>query len=268
MKKILIFLFILLNINSLTLFAQGMDYSEDTSIKVYDYAGLFSDYEEVLLSDKANEILERQNIDIAIVTADDLGGKRSMDYVDDFYDYNNFGYGDREFGLILLINMQDREIWISTKGEAIDLFNDSNINRIVDRVTEELSDGYYYDAGEVFLTSADKHISNQRAANLPFKERYSTGQIALVSAGIALAVSSIVVGIMYFMHRLSFSKAPNASVYSDNGGIKLFRKNDQFISTHTTRTAIPKDTGSGGSGGTSTHTSSSGSTHGGGGGKF
>ena len=268
LKKLRIFLLFLIffNISTLTSFAQGI-YSVDTSIKVYDYADLFSDEEEVSLSNQANEILERQKIDIVIVTTDDFGGKSSQEYADDFYDYNYFGYGNRKSGLLIVINMQERDVAISTTGEAIDLVNNSSINKIMDEVIDNyLMYGDYYGAGVSFLNSADERISSQRAAQLPFNERYSKGQIALFSTGIALVVSSVIIGVMYFMHRLSLSPSPNASVYS-GGGIRLFRRNDQFISTHTSRTPIPKDTGSGG-GGTSVHTSSSGTSHGGGSRKF
>jgi len=271
LKKLMIFLLFLsvFNINALTSFVQGANLGVDTSIKVYDYADLFSDSEEASLSDQANDILERQNIDIAIVTTDDVGRKSSIQYADDFYDYNDFGYGSRKSGLLLLINMQDREVWISTAGEAMGLFNNSSIVRIIDEMYDYLDDDDYYSAGVRFLSSADEHISSERVKQLPFKEKYSKGRMALFSAGIALVVSSITIGIMYFLHRLSFSPVPNANIYSKDGGFKLFRRNDQFINTHTSRTPIPKERDSGGSGGgTSIHRSSSGTSHGGGGRKF
>ncbi len=267
MKKIcLFFLFLTLisfNIGFVNPFA--MDTNVNTSIKVYDYADLFSSSDETLLSKKANEIADRQNMDFAIVTTYDVEGKSSMAYADDFFDHNGFGFGSMKSGMLLLINMEYREVWISTTGEAIDLFNDRDIEHLLDVMENDLKIGDYFNAASGFLSAADEHITNERLKNLPFKERYTKGQLAGFSALIGLVVSTLAVLIMYFLHRLSLSPSPSASVYTNGKGILLFKKIDNFITTHTTRTAIPKDTGGSGGGGTSIHTSSSGSSHGGGG---
>ena len=53
-------------------------------IRVVDQAGLLSDGEEAQLSDQLDEISERQQVDVVVVTADSLEGASAMEYADDF----------------------------------------------------------------------------------------------------------------------------------------------------------------------------------------
>ena len=71
----------------------------DASIKIYYYAELLTEDQEKDLALKAKDILAKHNIDIAIVTANSTNGLSSMEYADDFYDYNSFGYGEESAGL-------------------------------------------------------------------------------------------------------------------------------------------------------------------------
>lgn len=58
--------------------------------RLVDNADLLTDSEESTLLSKLNEISERQQTDVVVVTADTLDGKTPMDYADDFYDYNGY----------------------------------------------------------------------------------------------------------------------------------------------------------------------------------
>ena len=61
--------------------------------RVVDEANLLSASEEKRLLDKVNEISERQNCDVVIVTVYDIGSKTPNEYADDFFDYNGYGKG-------------------------------------------------------------------------------------------------------------------------------------------------------------------------------
>ena len=65
----------------------------DTGLKVYDYADLFTPEEEDSLMEKAQIIAAERRMDVAVVTTEYTYGKSSMEYADDFFDYNGFGYG-------------------------------------------------------------------------------------------------------------------------------------------------------------------------------
>ena len=79
-----------------------------------DDADLLTDHEEAVLLSELDEISERQRMDIVVVTTDSLEGKSAMEYADDFYDYNGYGFGNSRDGVLLLISMEDRDWWLST----------------------------------------------------------------------------------------------------------------------------------------------------------
>ena len=81
-----------------------------------DDANLLEDTEEAELEQILEEISMRQNCDVVIVTVDSLDGKSAMEYADDYFDYNGYGYGAEKDGILFLIAMEDRDWWISTHG--------------------------------------------------------------------------------------------------------------------------------------------------------
>ena len=80
--------------------------------------------------------------------------------------------------------------------------------------------------------------------------------------GVIITIIILIIG--YFSHR-NVKKAVFAKAYLKNGSMKINIKQDNFVTTSTTRTRIVSDSSSGGS---STHSGSSGVSHGGGGRSF
>ena len=76
--------------------------------RVYDQAGLFTQAEVQELEESVAEHRKSTQMDIVIVTTDDAQGKTSQAYADDFYDYNGFGEGSDNTGILLLIDMDNR----------------------------------------------------------------------------------------------------------------------------------------------------------------
>ena len=56
--------------------------------RLVDRADLLSELEEEELEARLDEISERQQADVVVVTVNSLDGKSAQDYADDFYDYN------------------------------------------------------------------------------------------------------------------------------------------------------------------------------------
>ena len=153
----------------------------NADIKVYDYAELLTEDQEKQLALKAKDILARHNIDIAIVTVNTTNGLSSMEYADDFYDYNPFGYGKDASGLLMLINMEERDVRISTTGNAITIFTDRNISSLLDVVYTGLSQGDYYKAGIAFLSESERYINKWEFKQKPFREKYTIFHILFFS---------------------------------------------------------------------------------------
>ena len=273
MKKKTIFFIIYLIFTMVSAFPASASADDvpkvNADIKVYDYAELLTEDQEKQLALKAKDILARHNIDIAIVTVNTTNGLSSMEYADDFYDYNPFGYGNDASGLLMLINMEEREVWISTTGNAITIFTDRNIDSLLDVVYTGLSQGDYYKAGNAFLSESERYISKWEFQQKPFREKYTVFHILFFSLFFGFGAGGFITFILFIFSKKSISGKPHMSTYQDN--FELTTRRDNFLSTNTTRSAIPKNVSSSGSsrsGGSTTHTSSSGRTHGGGSRKF
>ncbi len=136
-----------------------------TQPKVYDEAGLFTEAELQRIEAKALELEKALELDLVIVTIEDNQGKTSRDFADDFYDYGGFGYGPEADGVLLLINMVDREAYISTTGIAIKYLTDARIEAILDDIFQHLPDGRYADGAMAFLGCVEYFVKSGIPAN-------------------------------------------------------------------------------------------------------
>ena len=239
--------------------------------RLVDNADLLTDSMEQLLLAKLDEVSERQNFDVVVVTASTIDGKSPMAYADDFFDYNGYGKGVDRSGALLLISMEDRDWWISTRGYGITALTDFGIQKIgEDMIRDGLSDGDYYEAFVTFVKDCDSYVTQAKNGTPvdkgTYKEPFPFVKRIGVSAIIGLIVS-LVVGSTLKGKMKTVRAAKAAAEYTRPGSFYLRDQSDVFLYNQVTRTAKPQETRSGG-GGSSTHTSSSGASHGGGGGKF
>lgn len=257
--------------------------SADT--KVYDYANLLTLEEIESLETTATELAQTHQLDVGIVTTDDAEGKSAQAYADDFYDYNGYGYGSNYDGLLFLIDMDNREIYISTCGSGISYFTDQRINNMLDDAYDYVSDGDYYNACQSFLKNTDSYIkagipSNQfsyegefvsSAKHKPFTNSYGeplTNENILLSVVAALLGGALIAFIVRFIVKRTYThpRYTTPQTTPDDLSVRYSQKEDHFVTSHTSRVKI--ETSSSSSGGSSTHRSSSGRSHGGGGRKF
>ena len=238
--------------------------------RLVDNADLLTDSEESTLLSKLNEISERQLADVVVVTADTLDGKTPMDYADDFYDYNGYGFGADKDGVLLLVSLEDRDWWMSTTGYGITAITDAGIEYISEKFLSDLSDGDYADAFTTYAELCDDFFTQARSGqpydtgHMP-KQPFNIARNLLIALIVGFVIALIATGVMKGkLKTVRFQSA--ASNYVKANSMNVTESRDMFLYTHVDRRAKPKDTDS--SSGSGTHTSSSGSTHGGGGGKF
>lgn len=239
--------------------------------RVVDRAGLLSEDEEIKLSDKLDEISKRQQVDIVVVTADSLEGKSPRDYADDFYDDNEYGFGEGKDGILLLLSMEERDWYISTSGYGITALTDAGIRYMSEEFLPCLSDGEYAEAFQIFAGQCDGYITQAREGT-PYdtghapKEPFSPLAALPIALAAGLVAAFIATGVMRRgLH--SVHSQPSADNYVKRDSLRLTKDYELFLYRNVARRAKPKENTSSGRGG-STHVSSSGRTHGGGGGKF
>ena len=101
--------------------------------RVADGAELLTDDEISALSDMLDEISSRQQMDVVVMTSDDLQGyDTATECADELYEYCGYGFGDEKDGIMLFISMDDRDWAISTCGRAIDVFSEYDCDYIGD----------------------------------------------------------------------------------------------------------------------------------------
>ncbi len=247
----------------------------DTSLKVYDDADLLTDAEEETLRQLAIQFVENHDMDLVIVTTLYNDGKGTEAYAQDFYDYNGFGIGETHDGILFLIDRTYgyNDTYMVTTGHAILVYDDTRINSILDDIYY-VKDNGYYDMFETFITSSDKWAEKGVAPSNEDYEIDKNGNFVRkrkFPLGMTIAISLLVptgVVIFFILRNKMVRKATRAAEYLDSNSISFSRKEDRFITTHTTRTYSPRNTGSSGSvggGGSSISRGSSGRSHGGGG---
>lgn len=248
----------------------------DETEKVYDFADLFSSYEEELLYNKITDFLNNSDLDMAVVTINDNPRNSAMKYADDFYDYNYFGKGNTHDGILFLIDMDTREMWISTTGTAQIMYDDYRIDKILDATYSKITKEKYYECADTFISNAKYYYelgipdSNENAyineyGDYIYSKDYIMASIT-VAALPAFIISLIIVLIMMRKHK-TIKKATTAFSYMQEKNITY--REDTFINTYTSKVYDPPSSSSGSSGGgSSSHRSSSGRSHGGGGRRF
>lgn len=237
--------------------------------RLTDEADLLSDSEESRLLAKLDEISERQQCDVVVATVNSLEGKTAMEYADDFYDYNGYGFGEDRDGIILLISMEDRDWWMSTCGYGITAFTDAGQEYMSDIFIPMVSEGEYANAFIKYAELCDKFLTQAKSdepydiGNLP-KKPISRLWI-IVDLGVGLVVAFIIASIKKSKLK-TVRRKTQAQEYTVDGSLLLTGNRDYYVTKKVITRIIHRDDSSGG--GSSTHVSSSGTSHGGSGGKF
>ena len=254
----------------------------DNSEKVYDFANLLTDEEEKDLFNLAQNFISNYNIDIALVTISEnpygVSDYYSKVYAQDFYYYNRFGIGQYYDGIILLIDMSNRYIYMATKGNAIILYDDNRIDNITEVAYNHLKAGNYYKGYKAMIDKASSYAKSGIPKSNQYQCLDDTGTPyqcktppKSVNWGITFAVAVLGSVIPAFIHTRKYrgiKLATNANSYLTGSNIDT--KTDQFLTTFTSRVRRSHDSGGSGGGhsGGSTISHGSGGSFGGGGRHF
>lgn len=257
LKYLFILIIMFIGINNIEAF--------DTSLKVYDYAQVLTTKEEAILKKNIDLFIANHNMDMAIVTVKYHDKIDTMNYADDFYDFNGFGIGPNYDGVIFVLDFTfwgNGDIWMGTTGKAISIYTDDRINAILDNIVSKKNKGYY----EMFNTFIeDSNYYAREGILLPRGDDDRIIENLFSEIVISLVVSLIVLLVLINKNKM-VKLATTASEYLIKDSILINKRNDKFITTHTSSVRI-SDSSSSSSGGScsSTHRSSSGRSHGGGG---
>lgn len=256
--------------------------------RVFDQAGLFSSEEARRLESHIEEIMGKARFDLVVVTTADAQGKSARDYADDFYDEGGFGVGTDASGVLFLIDMDNREIYISTAGTMERFLTDSRIESMLDHAYEYVQRGDYAGAADQIVEDAygwyqkgipgGQYTYDEETGRI---SRYRS--IRWYEALLAVAVAAFCgfaacanVRREYSMKQERGQASGYLMAYRANARFACRGQDDRMIGSYITQHVIARTTGSGPRGGgggshsgrSTVHRSSSGRSHGGGGRRF
>ena len=226
--------------------------------RIADMADLLTENEISELTETLENIRDTWEMDVVIVTMDDLRGYDATTYADDYFDYSGYG----EDGILLLVSMEEHQWAVSTVGYGIYVFTDAGIDYMAEQFLPDLSAGNYAEAFGTFAELCEEFLY-QAYADEPYDvedfsdNSFRLGKRLLICFGVGLVIALVVVGVMY--SQLKSVRSHTASHYVRAEGLKLTASRDLFLYAHVDRRK--RETNN--SGGSSTHRSSSGRTHGG-----
>lgn len=240
----------------------------DEKEHVYDFAELFSLQDVAIIQKKIRDLVDEVHFNIVVVTTDNLSGT-AMDYADNFYDYNNFGID----GVLLLIAMNTREVYISTAGNAFGIISNTRSQYIIEKITPQLTIGNYTQGVMGFLNEVQLYHSLGKDPSVGNYEVLPNGKIVfyknlpLLPILLFSFLASVLVTFLVVKRYKKIVLAKNANQYINEENLVIRNDVDQYINTVTTRIYVGNSSSSSGGGGDS-HSGSSGASHGGAGGHF
>lgn len=243
--------------------------------QVYDDANLLTESEMESVQEEILSLEAQTGWDVFAVSTDNAGGKSAMAYADDFFDTHT---SEDASGVVFLIDMDNREIYISTCGEAIRYLTDLRLDDILDDAYYDVSDGEYYDCFvtmiEGVLTYYDAGIPKgqnnldvETGAQSVYRHLELTEILVVVAVALGAGVGMYFIVVGHYQMKFHNERYE----YRKYGKLTLRRKEDRFLNATHTQHRIQSSGGSSGgsrSGRSSTHRSSSGRSHGGSGRKF
>ena len=259
-----------LNINPLVIGLWGLFFLLITSFplnvsaeteRLVDQAQLLSEDDKTYLLEQIEATHSEIEADVVVLTTRDTNGLSAREYADDYYDQHDFS----EDGFLFLIDMDNRQIYLSTSGKMIRYLTDERINQTLDKAAAYLPNENYREAIDTVLTDAviyyRRGLPNQQGNQViqdgnSFLRIFIPAVIGVISAGaVYLAIKK----------EYDLKKPTYHYPYQQYGTLQLISEKDTLVRSYITTRHIPKNPPSSGS---STHTSSGGHTHGGGGRSF
>jgi uncharacterized protein len=237
----------ILVILGIIMIGQPSTYAAQKSL-VYDDAKLLSNAQIKELNQSAEKLEKQTGWDVFVVTTNNTNGKTTQKYDDEFLKQHLTGNN----GISYIIDMDNREVYISTTGDAIHKLTDKRINSIIDK-------GYNYVKKQQYAKVFDAMLGktyNYFHKSIQWYE-------ALVAILLAVAAGGITFGAVVGKYRLKWGTYKYD--YHENSQCNISRSQDHFVNEIVTHHHIERNSSGDGDGGSSVHTDDSGRDFGGGG---
>lgn len=247
---------------------------------VFDRAGLFSGKECKELEELAQKLEKKYKMNFLLLTTAEAGGLSASQYAEAFYEDEGYDTNGKKGGIVLLIDMDNREMNLVTDGNMIYYITDEREEKIYDAGEASVRRGEYGNAMYAMLKKTEEYMEagipgNQYVYDTETGKIIRYRSVTVSEALIAFAAALLCAGTpcIVICRRYSSVRKYEYEI-SQNAGMELLKKEDRLVNQFVTKRRIPKSTSSGGGGGggrssggggrTSVHRSSSGRSYGGG----
>lgn len=264
MKKILWLLAFLVLFSPLNVLA--------ASNTVDDQANLLTPEEQTELSQQADAINQKIKGEVFVLTTNTNNEEPR--------EFANLQLKDRvgkdNNGALLLLDMNQREIYLSTSGNMIDYITDKRRDQLLDDVAEAMKNGDYYQASRVYLSNM-KGFVDDGVPSGSYRIDETTGKITYYKSitpleftiGLIIAAIAAIGFFVSVRLRYQLKAGTYRYPYRQNAQLNVTERQDQLVNSFVTTRRIPKASNNNrGGGGGSTTNSSGGGTFGGGGRSF
>lgn len=243
MRKLYMILTLLSFMSMLFIAPIQMEAAVEMKTLIHDEANLLSQEQYDELNELANEYGAKRETDFIIITTNNPDKIDVVDMTEDFYDDNAPGY-DKPHGnaVILTLDMKSRDVYLAGFYKAEDYLDSGRLDKIRNKITPDLTDGYYADAFEVYIKTAYKYMGFRPGVNpdnILFNIWFQLGG--------AVVVGVIVVSVMAY--RSGGRVTVNRQTYEDASTSGILEHQDRYIRTTVTKTKIEKSNSGGGGGG-------------------
>lgn len=259
MKRIFSCLVLLLITTSFVVTA----YADFQNPSIVDDAEYLMQSELSYLSKELDNVREKYDFEVAIYTESDMTSDTAEESADDIYDYQGYGAGENDDGIMLYICRDTREYHFTTHGKGLEYFNSNGLKYLESKVVPYLSEDDYYKAFEAYIETTDELLQMAKDGKPYDEKQYSTKY--LIGVIIAALLIPLLVAYLMMNRKLKKMKTAEENDYAENyikpGSLKINASRDLFLYSRITKTEKAKSS-------SGTHTSSSGRTHGGRGGSF
>ena len=225
---------------------------------IVDEAGYLMQSELAELSEQLNKVREKYNFEVAIYTESDMTSDTAEASADDIYDYQGYGAGENDDGIMLYICSDTREYHFTTHGMGLKYFNSNGLKYLESKVVPYLSDDDYYEAFEVYIETTDELLQMAKDGKPYNEKQYSTKY--MIGVIVVCLIAPLFIAFWMMKRKLKKMKTAVENNYATNyiqlGSMNIKTSKDLFLYSRITKTEKPKSN-------SGTHTSSSGRTHGG-----
>lgn len=225
--------------------AMTISVSASAAPRLVDDAGLLTDAQFANVNAKLNEISERLQFDVVIVTLETLNGQNVESAAEDYYDYNGYGFNAQNDGVILLISMEERDWTVTTTGFGNDALNSDARDYVSKAFVPDLSAGDYENAFLTFANMCDDIVAKAQNGKF-YKKPFNFGGSLIAGAIIGLIVAGIATSSEAGKLK-SVKMKYSAADYVIKNSLNLTTSRERFLYRKVDRTAKAQSSSSSGS---------------------